>query len=124
MPGSFSVDIPRDARGPAVARRAIERCSDGVSADVVPDVKLLVTELITNSIKYGGGSEVRLSVSIDAPHRLRVEVADQGDSFLPAARVMPTTDAGGWGLHLVNELSDRWGIREGLNHVWFEIDRP
>jgi hypothetical protein len=29
---------------------------------------------------------------------------------------------GGWGLHLVEELTDEWGTFEGSTHVWFEID--
>ena len=33
------------------------------------------------------------------------------------------TEVGGWGLHLVQTLSDRWGVHEGSTHVWFEIRR-
>jgi hypothetical protein len=30
-------------------------------------------------------------------------------------------DEGGWGLHMVETLSRRWGVREGSTHVWFEL---
>jgi hypothetical protein len=40
------------------------------------------------------------------------------------ARDKPATDAGGWGLHLVETLSRRWGVREGSTHVWFELAAP
>ena len=42
---------------------------------------------------------------------------------LSVARDRPATDVGGWGLHLVQTLSERWGVHEGSTHVWFEIER-
>jgi anti-sigma regulatory factor (Ser/Thr protein kinase) len=123
MPSTVTFDIPRDATAPGAARRAIERLNDRVAPDVVPDVKLLVTELITNSVKYGGNGAVTLKVEYEDPRKLRIEVIDQGVGFVPVARDRPATEVGGWGLHLVQTLSDRWGVYEGSTHVWFEIDR-
>ena len=123
MSSSVTFDIPRDPRAPAEARRAIERLADRIDPDITPDVQLLVSELITNSVKYGGQGAVSLKVETDSPRRLRVEVVDQGVGFVPVARNRPATEAGGWGLHLVQTLSDRWGVYEGSTHVWFEIDR-
>jgi anti-sigma regulatory factor (Ser/Thr protein kinase) len=120
---TITFDIPRDATAPRAARRAIEELTDRIAADVVPDVKLLVSELITNSVKYGGNGEVTLKVEYEDPRKLRVEVIDQGVGFVPVARNRPATDVGGWGLHLVQTLSNRWGVYEGSTHVWFEIDR-
>jgi anti-sigma regulatory factor (Ser/Thr protein kinase) len=116
------IDIPRDASAPARARRAIEDLSGRIALDVVPDIKLLVSELITNSVKYGDGA-VSLRVEAEDPRKVRVEVIDQGAGFVPVARHRPATEVGGWGLHLVQTLSDRWGVYEGSTHVWFEIDR-
>ncbi len=123
MHGTVSFDIPRDPSAPSRARRAIERLGDRIDADVAPDVQLLVTELITNSVKYGGEGAVTLNVRTDGPRRTRVEVVDQGAGFVPVARDRPATEVGGWGLHLVQTLSNRWGVYEGSTHVWFEIDR-
>ena len=120
---TLSVDIPRDLRAPATARRAIEELSGHVADDVLPDVKLLVSELISNSVKYGGDGALRLKIDTDGPRRLRAEVIDQGVGFVPVARDRPATEVGGWGLHLVQTLSNRWGVHEGSTHVWFEIDR-
>jgi anti-sigma regulatory factor (Ser/Thr protein kinase) len=117
------VDIPRDPKAPGEARRTIERLGDRIAPDVAPDVKLLVSELITNSVKYGGQGAVTLKLEADDPRRLRVEVVDQGIGFVPVARDRPATEVGGWGLHLVQTLSNRWGVYEGSTHVWFEIDR-
>src|SRR3954452_22827432 len=123
MSTTVSVDIPRDPTAPSEARRAIERMSGRIDPDIVPDVKLLVSELITNSVKYGGQGAVTLKLEAPEPRRLRVEVVDQGVGFVPVARTRPATEVGGWGLHLVQTLSDRWGVYEGSTHVWFEIDR-
>jgi anti-sigma regulatory factor (Ser/Thr protein kinase) len=123
MSSTATFDIPRDPTAPGEARRAIERLDDRIAPDVVSDVKLLVSELITNSVKYGGVGEVTLRVDATSSRKLRVEVIDQGAGFVPVARSRPATEVGGWGLHLVQTLSDRWGVYEGSTHVWFEIDR-
>jgi anti-sigma regulatory factor (Ser/Thr protein kinase) len=123
MSSTVTFDIPRDSTAPSAARCAIEALNDCIAPDVVPDVKLLVSELITNSVKYGGEGEVTLKVEAEDPRKLRVEVIDQGVGFVPVPRDRPATDVGGWGLHLVRTLSNRWGVYEGSTHVWFEIDR-
>ena len=124
VPGmTITVDIPRDPRAPANARRAVDDLSGKVAEDVIPDVKLLVSELITNSVKYGGEGELQLVIDIEDERKMRVEVVDQGVGFVPVARDRPATEVGGWGLHLVQTLSNRWGVHEGSTHVWFEIDR-
>jgi anti-sigma regulatory factor (Ser/Thr protein kinase) len=120
---TLSVDIPRDPAAPAVARRIVDALTGRVDADVVPDVKLLVSELISNSVKYGGEGEVTLRITTAGPRRLRVDVIDQGPGFVPVARDRHATEVGGWGLHLVQTLSDRWGVHAGATQVWFEIAR-
>jgi anti-sigma regulatory factor (Ser/Thr protein kinase) len=119
----LDVDIPRDTKAPWHARRAVERLGPAIDPDVRPDVLLLVSELVTNSVKYGDEGALRLQIDAEAPGEVRVEVVDQGGGFVPAARDRPLGEPGGWGLHLVEALTDRWGVYEGSTHVWFEIDR-
>jgi anti-sigma regulatory factor (Ser/Thr protein kinase) len=120
---TFAVDISRDHQAPAAARHAVDRLAGRVDQDLVPTVKLLVSELVTNAVKYGGGREIRLELESDRPGKVRAEVIDQGLGFIPVVRDRPATEAGGWGLHLVQTLSNRWGVHEGSTHVWFEIER-
>jgi anti-sigma regulatory factor (Ser/Thr protein kinase) len=115
------VDIARDRCAPGAARRAIESLDGTVESSMVPEARLLVSELITNSVKYGNGGPVTLEVASERPDKMRVEVIDQGSGFVPAARTKPATEVGGWGLHLVEVLADRWGVHEGSTHVWFEL---
>ena len=119
----LDVDIPRDLQAPRRARRAVEQLGAAIDDEVRHDVVLLVSELITNSVKYGGVGDLRLQIDAPSPKRLRIEVVDQGVGFEPVARSRPRTEPGGWGLHLVETLADRWGVHEGSTHVWFEIDR-
>jgi anti-sigma regulatory factor (Ser/Thr protein kinase) len=117
----LDVDIPRDAKAPWHARRAVEQLP--VDDDVKPDVMLLVSELVTNSVKYGEHGNLKLQIESEGPRHLRVEVVDQGGGFVPTVRDRPLGEPGGWGLHLVEALTDRWGVYEGSTHVWFEIRR-
>ena len=119
----LSIDIPRDRRAPAHARSALASLTGDINPSLLPDARLLVSELITNSVKYGSGGPVRLEVTSDEPDHLRVEVIDDGVGFVPVARARERTEVGGWGLHMVEELSDRWGVHEGSTHVWFELSR-
>lgn len=123
MPDQLSVEIERDLTAPANARRAVEAFGTVLDPAVVPDVKLLVSELISNSVKYGRDGQVRLMLRSDDPRQVYVEVVDQGVGFVPVVRDRPKTEPGGWGLHLVEALTRRWGVRNGSTHVWFEIDR-
>jgi anti-sigma regulatory factor (Ser/Thr protein kinase) len=123
MPDRVTVDIDRDRTAPTSARRAVDAFGDALDPSVVPDVRLLVSELITNSVKYGGDGRVQLILRSEDPRHVHVEVVDQGVGFVPAARARPKTEPGGWGLHMVEALTERWGVREGSTHVWFEIDR-
>jgi anti-sigma regulatory factor (Ser/Thr protein kinase) len=120
---TFALDISRDLTAPTAARRAVEGLAGTVADDLIPDVKLLVSELITNSVKYGGDGEITLKVDVGHARKVRAEVVDQGLGFVPVARDRPATEAGGWGLHLVQTLSNRWGVHEGSTRVWFEIER-
>src|SRR5262245_27324529 len=101
MPETLIVDIDRDPTAPFTARRAVDRFAGALDGAIVPDVCLLVSELITNSVKYGGDGRVQLILSSEAPEHIHVEVVDQGVGFVPAARDRPKTEPGGWGLHMV-----------------------
>ena len=117
--------LPKNRDAPAIAREAIRRLDGQVPPDVVEDATLLVSELVTNGVKYGGEGELRLEIDVE-PDRLRAEIVDQGSGFEPQTREnreMGLSDEGGWGLHLVETLADDWGVHEGSTHVWFELRR-
>ena len=118
--------IEHSPRAAAVARRAVEEIGADVDPGVVRDAQLLVSEVVTNSIKHSGSDDpIRLRVW--ARRRgLKVEVADGGFGF-EAAPVKDAGDAeGGRGLLILDTLADRWGTtRDARARVWFELSpRP
>lgn len=117
--------LPKSMEAPALARDAIRGLETSLSPALVEDAALLVSEVVTNGVKYGGDGELRLEIEAEAD-RLRAEIVDQGSGFEPLARAdrdMTPSDEGGWGLHLVDALADDWGVHEGSTHVWFELRR-
>jgi anti-sigma regulatory factor (Ser/Thr protein kinase) len=92
---------------------------------VLDDLKLLVSELVTNSVKHSGmGEEKPIVVKVEASGgRVRLEVADQEHGFSPAVRHPGPEVESGWGLYLVDQVADRWGQIPG-DGVWAEIDPP
>lgn len=116
------VALPASPGAPARARSTVARLLSGASPDRVREVVLLVSELVSNSVRHAGlGPDDEVLVEISpGPVTVRVVVHDHGTGF-------PEVDgddlAGGWGLRLVSSLSDRWGWDEGAGTtVWFEID--
>jgi anti-sigma regulatory factor (Ser/Thr protein kinase) len=122
-----SVEIPAELEAVAMARDLVARVVDdsSVSTDRVDDVRLLVSEVVTNALRHAGLDDSgSIALAVDVSHdRVRVEVADRGPGFDPGALREPSVDqVGGWGLVLVEQLSDRWGVeRNDPNLVWFEL---
>jgi anti-sigma regulatory factor (Ser/Thr protein kinase) len=123
-----TVDVKLEATPDAAAeaRRALERFADRVPERRLRDVRLLVSELVTNAVRHAGlspGDRIGLLVEMrDAV--LRVEVDDPGSGFEPRSPSPDPARTSGWGLYLVEELSDRWGM-DGLRpgtRIWFELD--
>jgi len=107
---------------PSRARRALTGLN-GSLAGLEHRVPLLVSELITNSVEHAGaGPEDSIELELTSSEKkIRVEVRDPGPwTEPPTARSEP----GGFGLLLVEQLADRWGVGRGPRKcVWFEIDR-
>ena len=116
---SHRLELQRDALAPAAARRAIDELSAGYDPETLSDVRLLVSELVTNSVKHGGGETITVHIDVDRPGVLRCEVIDDGGGFVPRGR--DDRLVGGWGLDLVEQIAVSWGVREGSTHVWFEL---
>jgi anti-sigma regulatory factor (Ser/Thr protein kinase) len=121
------IDVEFEA-GPtaaAGARNALAALDGKVDERLLGDVRLLVSELVTNSVRHSDAHShdlVHMSVTISG-NSLRVEVADAGKGFEPKPRDADRTRPGGWGLYLVDHLADRWGVaRDQLTRVWFEMD--
>src|SRR4051794_41839627 len=95
MTGSrMTFELPRDEHAPAVARAALGGFARSMDEKRFDATRLLVSELVTNAVKYGGNGSVRLEVERD-PNRFRAEGIDSGSGFQITER--RGGKGGGWG---------------------------
>jgi anti-sigma regulatory factor (Ser/Thr protein kinase) len=118
-----------DAHAPAAARMLIARwLSDRVPQSVLEHAQLVASELTTNSVRHRGAQagdilKVRLELS---PTEVRIEVGDPGLGGPVAPRAADSDNGGGFGLTLVQVLSQGWGMENdgtGETRVWARFSR-
>lgn len=108
----------------AQARKAIAKLRADLDPPLMETLRLLVTELVTNSVRHTEADSITLRVAIGKAGVL-TEVVDDGPSFDPDCLDQPGTEDCGWGLFLVQRLSKKWGVKadNGTKRVWFELQR-
>jgi anti-sigma regulatory factor (Ser/Thr protein kinase) len=123
------VAIPIGVQAPRVARSVIAQwLADHVAPSVLETALLLVSELVGNSVRHSGVPEgedvvVRVHLWRDG---FRLEVEDPGRDGVIAPQPQDLLRGGGIGLHLVQTLSERWGVvraAEGPTCVWAQLPR-
>jgi anti-sigma regulatory factor (Ser/Thr protein kinase) len=116
-----TVTAPDRARAEVTAWLA----GTGHDGNLIDDVRLLVSELVTNCVRHANLSTeqpVRLTATLHAAI-LRLEVHDEG-LFGTVARRPPRPFAeSGFGLNLVARLAEDWGVERnsGGTTVWLEL---
>ncbi|MDQ0746178.1 serine phosphatase RsbU (regulator of sigma subunit)/anti-sigma regulatory factor (Ser/Thr protein kinase) [Streptomyces africanus] len=115
--------VPPDPAAVAEVRKAAcLQLSEWGLDDAVFVTELVVSELVTNAIRYGR-SPIELRLIYD--RTLICEVSD-GSSTAPHLRRAHTFDEGGRGLLLVAQLTQGWGSRQVTNGktIWAEQSLP
>jgi anti-sigma regulatory factor (Ser/Thr protein kinase) len=126
MLAEIDLRLPPEPEVVTTARHALDQLTNLLPFEKLEDVRLVVSELVTNSILHAGLSpddQISLTVTV-SDGAVRGSVCDPGPGFRIPSEPSPRSDlSGGWGLPIVETISDRWGI-EGNRHayVWFEID--
>ena len=99
------------------------RLSPRVARGVLEDVRLLLTELITNALRHANvraDDEIGVRAQISG-ETVRIEVHDPGRDG-PVEMRKPGARGGGYGLFLVESLTDEWGVdRKDGTTVWAEL---
>jgi anti-sigma regulatory factor (Ser/Thr protein kinase) len=108
----------------AHARQALARLRSDIDSPLMETLRLLVTELVTNSVTHARADNVILKVLV-ANKAVWTEVTDEGPGFDPGDGNYQAEEHPGWGLFLVERLANRWGVNhEGRStKVWFELLR-
>jgi anti-sigma regulatory factor (Ser/Thr protein kinase) len=123
---TLELRLPPNTEAPGAARRALDQLEAEVTPSVLDDIRLLVSELVTNSVRHADLAPdqwVGLLVTIEG-ETIRVEVVDPGPGFRPRVRHPTVYQDSGWGLYLVEQVANRWGVvDDGTIRVWFEMDQ-
>lgn len=129
MNDQMSFELAGGPYAVTASRLALAGLEDRLDPNVLFDVRLLVSELVTNCVKHAAvGPEDSIVLTVEfEDDRVRVSVADEGPGFEPPATPLSESAAeagSGWGLFLVEQLSQRWGVeRQSGAKVWFELER-
>jgi len=123
-----AIDISRRlAHEPASvieARAALSPLERAVDPDTFQTLRLLVTELVGNSVRHAESrttEEIELSVHATRG-MIRIEVTDAGSEFAPLRRSQEVDATSGRGLQIVQALCDRWGtVTQEHTRVWCEL---
>lgn len=116
-----SLELPASRVAGANARRELDTHFGGLlDGHVLHMLKLVVTELVTNSVLHSGGSAVVVHMAA-TPECVRVEVCDSGPGF--DAEEVLARERGGLGLLLVDRIATRWGAAgDDGACVWVELE--
>ena len=99
------------------------RLSPKVAVRALEDVRLLLTELVTNALRHSkasAGDEIGVKAEV-RDGTVRLEVSDPGNDG-PVTPREPGSNGGGYGLFLVERLTDQWGVdSRDRTTVWAEL---
>jgi anti-sigma regulatory factor (Ser/Thr protein kinase) len=120
--------LPPDTTAPGMARDRLVELTPPVPSRIIEDVRLLVSELVTNAVKYAGLQQEETIDLVVRVRPTRVEVLVLYPEHVGFAPTLPPepSEASRWGLLLVDRISDRWSVVQSQSQIeaWFEINLP
>jgi anti-sigma regulatory factor (Ser/Thr protein kinase) len=115
-------NLPLAPQASAQARRLLDEFDEQIPRDVLNDLRVVTSELVSNAVRHSGTDTGQIELRITPLTTcVRVEIIDPGPGFFPAV-YEPSARESGWGLYLVDRLTTRWGVEfnDGA-HVWAEV---
>ena len=122
----IALELPAEPHSAKVARDAVAGL-DGHLGEVFSDVVLVISELVTNSVRHAGldaSEPVQLSVNVEGD-TVRVAVRDPGPGFKPPAAPTRPRARRRLGPRARRAARARWGVEHDgeANVVWCELKR-
>jgi len=116
----MDVQLASVPEAPGQARDAVGPLRGRVGERTLADVRLVVSELVTNAVRHAPGEPISVSVDVDDEGVVHGEVEDHGAGAVRLRATAPG-EPGGYGLRIVDTLTDDWGVGGGSTLVWFEL---
>lgn len=117
---TVSMIIPPSPDAPGIARATVAHAlRDSGAAE---DACLVVSELVTNAVVHGDPVEIRVAIRVfDEFGRIEVTSVEREHEMAPPERPPQPEGIGGYGLAIVDRLSDHWGVQNSST-FWSEIN--
>ena len=107
----------------AEARNELRALSGGLAERTLADLLFIVTELVSNGVKFGPGLPIEVLVDVHEDGSVLGLVADRGAGEI-AIRERAGLESGGMGLRIVDGLASSWGVGPQKSDVWFQLASP
>jgi anti-sigma regulatory factor (Ser/Thr protein kinase) len=120
-PAGLTLHLPSRPDSPMTARHELVELERELAPETMAKLRLLVTELVANSVRHARGTPIDVTVTLSAD-LVRVDVSDGGDGFDQADLDPSPMKTSGWGLFLVGKIANRWGADQETGTVWFELE--
>jgi anti-sigma regulatory factor (Ser/Thr protein kinase) len=122
MSDTLSIELPIRPESAGRAREAVGEFRDHLDESSLIDLRLMVSELVSDAVRAEAGNEHAIAIRIEArDRRIHVEVQEGAIAYRLRSR-RPEPGEAGWGMYLTGLLADRWGIRHDDDRgcVWLQ----
>jgi two-component sensor histidine kinase len=119
----LTLELESESTATAEARSELRTLARDLSQRTLADLLFVVTELVSNGVKYGPGLPIEVLVDVHEDGSVLGLVGDRGGGGI-AIRHLATPESGGIGLQIVDGLASDWGIGPRKSDVWFQLARP
>lgn len=120
---TYTCVLPREKESAPLARKLVATLlSEWGLPDLVDDAALVLDELVANSADHARGALIQVTITRKDHAQVRLAVVDMEPKH-PRLVIADTEDESGRGMHLIAEISQRWGV-DTLNsgkRVWADV---
>jgi two-component sensor histidine kinase len=119
----LTLELESDPAASSEARSELRKLAGDMSQRTLSDLLFIVTELVSNGVKFGDGLPIEVLVDVHGDGTVVGLVGDRGEGGI-AIRHRAALEPGGMGLQIVDSLASTWGVGPRRSDVWFELASP